>query len=85
MAKVEGRYLGTEHSDDGVESEEDEGRSDEGNRNSEWFDWTSNLVFLADKLNRDVDKITGMPYVAFLFWTNYFKLKIEQDYINSKG
>lgn len=80
MADVEGRYLHNEHEGDDEDNEEDEERNQEGLDNSEWFDWTTNIVHLSEKLNRDVDQITEMPYVSFLFWSNYFKLKYEQEY-----
>ena len=82
MAKIEGRYV---RSDDSTESDDDgenEERTEEGIANSEWFDWTTNLIHLSKELNRDVDKITEMPYVSFLFWNNYFRLKYEADYRN---
>ena len=82
MGAIEGRYVRTEHSDDDDDNEEREERTEERVDHSEWFDWTGNIVFLADKLNRDVDKITDMTYVSFLFWSNYFKLKHEEEYRN---
>ena len=82
MGAIEGRYVYTEHGDDTDDDDEDEERIEKRDRNSEWFDWTGNIVFLADKLNRDVDKITDMTYVSFLFWSNYFKLKHEEEYRN---
>lgn len=84
MGKIEGRYLGVEHGEGGSDDDDDEERIEESNQNDEWFGWTSNIVFLAEKLNRDVDKITSMSYQSFLFWINYFKLKIEDDYRNNQ-
>ena len=31
-------------------------------------------------MNRDVDAITSMPYVSYLFWQNFFKLDAEAEY-----
>jgi len=45
--------------------------------------WTDHLLFLSNKLNRDVDDITEMTYAQFLFWMNYFRLKAEEEYRNS--
>jgi hypothetical protein len=39
---------------------------------------------IADKLNRDVDDITAMPYVSFLFWNNYFRLQMEEEIMNAR-
>ena len=85
MGEIEGRYLGVEYGDDGSSIDEDEEGLDEGlEGNSEWYEWTSNIVFLAEKLNRDVDQITKMPYVTFLFWNNYFKLRQEEEFRNNR-
>ena len=82
MAEVEGRYIRSDDSSESDSDDENEGRVEEGIANSEWFEWTTNIVFLSKELNRDVDDITDMPYVSFLFWNNYFRLKFEADYRN---
>tara|TARA_R110000868_G_scaffold275376_1_gene535117 strand:+ start:538 stop:789 length:252 start_codon:yes stop_codon:yes gene_type:complete len=82
MVEVERRYIRSDDSSESDNDDEDETRIEKGDENSEWFDWTGNIVFLADKLNRDVDKITDMSYVSFLFWNNYFRLKHEEEYRN---
>ena len=35
---------------------------------------------LAEKMRRDVDQITDMPYAQYLFWNNYFRLRAEEEY-----
>ena len=76
MADVEGRYLHNEHEGDDEDNEEDEERNQEGLDNSEWFDWTTNIVHLSEKLNRDVDQITEMPYVFLFVLVELFQIKV---------
>lgn len=63
----------------GEQSDNDED-SGEGLKNDEWYEWTNNIVAMAKLMNRDVDKITAMTYSSFLFWSNYFKLKAEENF-----
>ena len=31
-------------------------------------------------MRRDVNQIVSMPYVEFLFWNNYYRLRAEDEY-----
>ena len=79
---LESRYVSSGVDEDGGDGEDDEEttKSGEGLQNSEWYDWTNNIVVLSEKLRRDVDQVTDMPYASFLFWMNFFKLKAEDEY-----
>jgi hypothetical protein len=77
---LEARYNGnTDGEDDDTDEDDREGiKEDEtGNEFEDWYLFTTAIYNLAQNLNKQVEEITAMPYVKFLFWVNYFKLKQE--------
>jgi len=80
LFKLEARYNGDSDGEDSdSDSETGEGNNEDstGNEAEEWFLFTTSLVNMAKNLGKQVEEITAMPYIKFLFWINYFKVKEE--------
>lgn len=80
LFKLETRYHGdSDGEDEDSENEDREGNREEqtGNEVEEWYLWTNSIYNMSKNMGQTTEEITAMPYVKFLFWVNYFKIKEE--------